>query len=309
MGPKPRVRSPGQPLHELRVREKTLVRYRTVLMGFVIFLMQHQWDPMTSDDLDDALTLYGDSMLVGRGEYGTLLSAVRFFLPRVKRDLDLSSATLSGWQAVQPISHTTPMMWVFVLAIGRALGLLGLCVLASALIVQFEAYLRPSEILGLTKDRVFLPEFCPAFLGGGCFIVLGEPEVGTKVNRQQFVQLRRPLAIAALRALFYLAAPGGRLVPYTYSQYSRGLKDAIVRLNLSHLNFSVGSPRPGSATQDILDGKLFSYAQNRGRWKHEKTCCIYLDVASALALQTTSAAQPFFHLVHNPVLPPGILRF
>ena len=185
------------------------------------------------------------------------------------------------------------MVWVFVLAIGRALGLLDLCVLASALIVQFEGYVRPSEILGLTKDRVFLPEFCHAFLGRGCFVVLGEPAVGTKVNRQQFVQLHRPLAIAALRALFYLAAPGGRLVPYTYSQYSRGLKDAIVRLNLSHLNFSVGSPRPGSATQDILDGKLFSYVQNRGRWKHEKTCRIYFCLPLPPELELRGCSVPW----------------
>ena len=67
-------------------QDKTLGRYRAVLMGFIIFFMQHQCDPMTSDDLDDALALFGDNMLVGRGEVGTLLSAVRFFLHRVKRD-------------------------------------------------------------------------------------------------------------------------------------------------------------------------------------------------------------------------------
>ena len=165
--------------------------------------------------------------------------------------------------------------------------------------------MRPSELLGLRKEDVISLESSPS---GGCYLVLGHPSYGTKVNRAQTVQLKRPWAIAAARAMVHSTGTDGqKLIPLTYGQAARS--PAVACLFLTHLRFTFHSPRSGVATQDSLDGQPFVYIKNRGRWASDVSCKTYLDIYAALSLRTTSVAGRLYHLLQNPAFPFGFFYF
>ena len=87
------------------------MRYRLVLLPFVLWLMSINFDPCTPEQLDDALAAYADQDKTTKGNFSQLVSSVKSCLP---------------------------MLWVFAVALGRELRILGLVQLGRGLLVQFD---------------------------------------------------------------------------------------------------------------------------------------------------------------------------
>ena len=132
---------------------------------------------------------------------------------------------------------------------------------------------------------------------------------GTKVRREQTVELTNPWIIAILRFVLRNTRAGERLFPFDHNQYTQALKGAWSLLNVSNLGLTTYSPRPGAATDDLLQGVAFSTVQERGRWLHPQSCRIYLDRAQALALTTNAVAARFNRLAQDPKLIGDVFAF
>ena len=166
-------------------------------MRFLMWSVALQLVLVSQEELDLGLMLYAHAGTVRRSEFSCLLAAVRFFLPHVTR-LPYADESRRGWFNVVPVKHHTPMLRVFVYAAALIACTLGLLRFAAALIVQFEGFLRPGELLKLGRDAVTLPEHGGAFAGKPAAVLsLGTSVRGTKVNRQQVAYITDVWGIAA----------------------------------------------------------------------------------------------------------------
>jgi integrase len=286
-----------------RVRPGTLDRYKTVVMRFMMWSLTMQLVLVSQEELDFGLMLYAHAGTVRRSEFSCLLAAVRFFLPQVAR-LPYADESRRGWFNVDPVKHHTPMLHVFVYAASLIACTLGFLRFAAALIVQFEGFLRPGELLKLGRDAVTLPEHGGAFAGKPAAVLsLGTSVRGTKVNRQQVAYITDVWGIAALRFLLFTMEPQQHfLVGLTYPQYLGMFKKVCTRAGFPNfgLHFDPHSPRAGAATQGRFDGLTDAELKTRGRWVSDRSLRIYLDVAMALANRTLQAAAQFQHLLADP---------
>lgn len=253
--------------------------------------------------------MYAELRKTTRSGFSTLLSAVAFFLPRVRGALPCAHATLNGWEHLEPVSHTMPMLRVFALAIAVRLAAMSFATTGSALILGQILLLRPSELLALQIGDVTLPEHAPVFVGERkLFVNLGRTPWGTKVNRRQVVSTSDPVAIEAARALVAAAGPDGRLCNFSYATFRTRLQKACQELGLTDLAFTPHSMRAGGATQLLMEGFACEKIQAAGRWASPKSCKIYLDAVFALAQSTSARARRFLPLLALPHLPPALGR-
>jgi len=292
------------PLLTARVRPATLLRYQQIVHRFVTWFatvgVYAIGAALTEEDLDTALLYYAHSGAVRRAEFGQLISAVRFFLPRVA-SLAMAFQAHRGWVFTHRPTHKVPLLWVFSLALAQAAVQFGEPRIAASFLVQFGAFLRPGELLNLRAEECTLPENSPAFAGKpSCTLLLGDARYGTKVNRRQVARLSNPWSVAALRFLLATRPASQALVlGCTSTQYRTALQRAAKRLGLT---FAV-SPhcfRAGAATQAKLDGLAVPSIMESGRWASEQSLKVYLDIAMALASQTLHAADRYLPLLAAP---------
>jgi integrase len=293
---------------EARVRPQTRAVYRAVLLQFLAWVAEEALAICSPDSLDDALVEYAEQRRTTRSRFECLVSAVRFFLPRLPR-MAAARATMDGWARLQPCRHTAPMLRVFALALAMRLAALGCPEAGALLIVQQVLLLRPGEALQLRVCDVTLPEFAPVYTGPPrLYCALGAGPWGTKVNRRQVVSTLDPIAVQAARRLFLDAQASGRarLVGFDYQAYRQRLAAAADQLGWADLHFRPHSPRAGGATQLLFDGVPFPEIQRQGRWAVEQSCRRYLDAAFALAAGMSARATVFLPLLRMQTLP-GVL--
>jgi len=295
-------------LMEARVRPQTRATYRAVVLPFLGWIAEEALCVASPDSLDDALVEYAEQGRITRSRFETLVSAVKFFLPRLP-PLACARATIDGWARLTPCRHTPPMLRVFALALAVRLAALGWPACGSLLILQHVLLLRPGEALQLRPADVTLPEHAPVYTGPRrLYCSLGAGPWGTKVNRQEVVQTMDPLAVQAARRLVLDAQASGqaRLVAFDYQAYRHRLAIAAEQLGWTDLRFRPHSPRAGGATQMLFDGESFANIQRAGRWAAEQSCRRYLDAAFALAASMNAHAQAYLALLRMQTLPHGL---
>ena len=295
--------APGLPLYlRSRVREPTLKRYQHSVQLFLIWAFTRHIVLLSEADLDSALMQYAHSGAVTKSNFNLTLAAVVFFLPGVAGALPYTRATQKGWNRYLPAVHKTPMVFIFVVACSYHLVQLGCPRFAAALLVQFAAFLRPGELLALTREDATLPEVVRAAGVARepvALLSLGMRGRGTKVNRKQVAKVKHPWAIDALRWLKRSTRPKQLLVQGTYAEYRAALITAADRAGFRELRFLPHCPRAGAATQGCLDGRSVQELMTDGRWANEQSLKIYLDVATAIASRTMHLAEGFSHLLRD----------
>ena len=283
------------------MKDRTYDEYRKTVAAFIRWVDGASLDVADDDALDWALVEYAEYSSVTRAEFGKLLTALRFFRTDLQSGLGAAYAAKAGWSNLVVVRHTVPMLRVFVYGCAQTFGMRGHSRLAAGLLVQFGAYLRPSELLGLTKRDVVLPEHHAHGTKRRCYVLLGMRGRTTKVRREQVAEVCGTLSIAALRWLCRNAASDDtRLVHETYDEYRKCLLAAAICMGIPQLGFTPHSPRAGAATQDIMDDVPFGAVQEYGRWAHAQSCRMYLDRAKALAVDSVAAGIRFSGLADNP---------
>ncbi len=185
---------------------------------------------------------------------------------------------LKGRASSEPTRHTTPLTTELAWLFGAYKASQGKSTVGAAMIVQQATGLRPSELLALQSDHIFVPRDCNQSIT----LSLGSV-VSTKVKREQFVLVRpgvQSLAYALLRSISTTAAEGSRLFPFGYNTYNNAFK-ACERHYQLEMGFTAHSPRAGFATSHVISGTPVKEIQAAGRWLCESSFQTYVDVVAA----------------------------
>ena len=177
-----------------------------------------------------------------------------------------------------PVQNLVPLTTDLACIFGAYLASKGKSRVGIAMIVQQATGLRPSELLALQTDHIYVPPDCIQPLT----IRLGAV-VSTKVKREQFVLLapcKQPLATALLRKLHADTVVGSRLFPSGYSVYNNSFKLCETHYQLN-LGMTAHSPRAGFATSQVIAGVPVKEIQAAGRWLCEASFQTYVDVVAA----------------------------
>jgi len=265
------------------------------LAGFWGWQASSQALVFTRRELDSALTAFMRTCT--RHQATTLVAAIKKRYPYVRYQLPLATAYLKIVAYVQPVRHHPPLPWSLAVGMCFVLAQAGMPRRGLALLVQWRFGLRPSELLALGGDDIFLPGASWSDLA---FIRLGRRR-GTKIRRPQVARARGddPWARWLLTLCKLATVPGARLSDLTsYPVYARSFRLALLRLGLDE-HWTPRSPRAGWATWKWSSGVSFEEIREDGRWQTDSSCRVYLDTVAAAETLGSTALQAMLPWLHD----------
>jgi len=258
----PRFLDPHQ---KAKVQHATLNRYRSAFKPFLLFLIKHNFVPISAAEFDDLLVEYKYLEEPTRSTFEGLIAAVEFVMPLFKGHLTWARAVLDGWNVAHVPAHTTPMTSGPAALFAVHLAAEGKPRLGVGVVLQQRVGLRPSEMLALLgRDVTFPEENFGMTRTAGAKIGLGM-KTGTKAKRAQTVLLKDEDFLALLRWVKAKTANDELLFPVSYESYRRCLRRLTLRLKLD-IKFTPHSPRAGFASECIARGKPLATTKELGRW-------------------------------------------
>ena len=274
-----------------RVSPETLNKYKIAMDEFVVYTQQRFDIVMQSpDDLDLLLLEFRTEAELTKSKHNLLVAAAEFFLPHVRGKLVLSREALKGRANVETVHHTIPLPQDCAFLVAALHASRGQPRLGIAVLLQQSTGLRPSELLGIRAEHVFIPERLSDLQR--ISIRLGI-EVSTKVKREQCVLLDRydePSVYCLLEWVVCNTQHRNRLFPFSYSFYNNSFK-----LVEQHFRLQVGwtahSGRAGFATDRVARGVPAAEVQGQGRWLSDSSFRCYIDVVGSLAIKAQVASQ------------------
>ena len=262
-----------------RVNNDTLIKYQKAIECFTEYLhRQPDLSLHAAEDLDLMIMEYRTEMDLTKSQHVTLVAAVEFFLPYAKGKLVVCREALKGRASSEPTKHTIPLTTELAWLFGAFMASQGKNAIGAAMIVQQATGLRPSELLALQRDHIFVPRDCNQSIT----LRLGSV-VSTKVKREQFVLVRQgvqSLAYALLRSFCIAVADGAKLFPFGYNTYNNAFKSCERHYQVQ-MGFTAHSPRAGFATSHVISGTPVKEIQAAGRWLCESSFQTYVDVVAA----------------------------
>ncbi|CAK0891989.1 unnamed protein product [Prorocentrum cordatum] len=278
-------RSAGAPTE--RVRPATQAGYCDVLEPLADFLGRRPL-PTLSGPQWDSLLLNFVEWVRGEGWSRALASrplpAVVWAQPTLGGPLRQvfpgAHAAMLGWRQLEPAHSRPPLPWGVVLALAWAM--LPECpVGALAIIVMFETYMRPSELLSLTVGQLVPPT---ASRGQGAFwgFYVHVEELGRPSKTQEFdlsvlldLDRHRPL-IPVLLALQGGRASGGPLFDVSSRQLYRSFALAVEHVVVSCIEPISYALLHGGASHDrLVRARSLVEVQQRGHWRSFRSVVRY----------------------------------
>ena len=181
---------------------------------------------------------------------------------------------LTAWQRHELPVRATPLSTPVLLAMcGLAIEWDDVSLMLT-LAVSFHCLLRTAESYSIRMADLQLTQADTAVLS------LPLTKSGQRFNVKESVTITDPFLVAALNRFSRDKEPGDLL----YQEGARSFRssfNALVRaLDLPrHARYMPYSIRRGAATADFRMHGLLSRTTVRGRWKHERTCRIYINEA------------------------------
>jgi len=217
----------------------------------------------------------------GKGEAGTLLSAVQDRCPALKRHLPTAWRQFSTWRYLEPGTVRSAWPVILVLAVARQASLQGLWDVCLALLVGFHCFLRPGELAALRVADV---------LGRMSLMGLGRPigliaiwshKTSRRSAKSHHVLIENDGLLAELEG--YMATLTGldmHLFP-SYADLRKTVERILVALLGKGHGFTLAGLRGGGATHHYLVHGNIEALMRKGRWSSRKTLDHYLQVAGA----------------------------
>ena len=282
-------------LKYLGVQQRTIQLYKREVSLFFEYLALHGLQLPRNFGALDLLVGEYINHLFQEGEAiskaGWLLSGLRRFMPRLRRELCVSQQWYTNWTREHTPVRATPLPWVLV----RAMA--GLCFreawyhLGVSLLVGFSFFLRTQELLSLQWADVE----CNQQSGT---IVLRLSNTKTSKQHLQALSLTHPgLLRLVLRAKSHATSPF--LWPWSITHFRTCFQSLTSFFEVSHHHFVLYSLRRGGATHFYQQMQSLDFVMIQGRWKDQKTCRLYLDDARAMLVNfqlsaVTRALMAFF---------------
>ena len=274
----------GHLLQCLAVSPAALDTYRRTVTTFLLYCSLLSLAVDSPDAVDVALAKYMDeSFLEGLGASSgdTLLAAWCHLFPEFRPGaLPRASRALRGWHRLRPAHGRHPMPYEVACAVACRVGFTHGFQMAVAVLLCFDAYLRPVECLALRACDILLP--CANF---SCLTLLLSPwELAVPSKTRTFDDavrldsMDRPevgwLVGELLRR--HPGQPTARLFPFSHQSYLQAVKSAVEWLHLTPFGFVLYSLRHGGPSADRANGtRSAETVQKRGRWASELSCRRY----------------------------------
>ena len=263
-----------------RVRPPTQIRYAQCLLRLLAFLQLLHLPDWTPAEWDAALVNYLEAQYDwGRpiGDGLCLPSAVVWARPAlggpVRRLFPATAAALKGWSRVSPGSTRPPLPREALLAIALWLFEAGAFGMGLCLLVMFETYGRPSEILSLRVGSIVPPTPCGEGKARHTTVVIRSSAIGVP-GKTGIFDLSVPLDLERQRWISALLlrwtegrAAGEALWNFDLAQLTRALHRATEALGLGPLSPCPYMLRHGGASHDrLVEARSLLEVQQRGAW-------------------------------------------
>ncbi|CAK0819295.1 unnamed protein product, partial [Prorocentrum cordatum] len=200
----------------------------------------------------------------------------------IREVFPLTHQTLKGWNVLEPSQSRPPVPFVVVLAVARWLCRAGKPLSGLAVLIMFETYMRPSEVLALRARQVVLP--LPKEGGASVFLTFvvraSEYQIPTKTNEYDLsvpLDLRRQQwLVESISFVQALREPDELFLGLSYTELAADFSSAISALGVTVLEPTLYSLRHGGASHDRSTGaRSLGAVQQRGGWKAFKSVLRY----------------------------------
>ena len=270
------------PLESKNVAKKTMKGYRQEVEGWSTWSKEHDLQVMVPSALDASLLIYLNFLFslgwhVCKGE--KLMAGVWHFFPEAGKygavQLPRSLRALKGWRKATPRRSRLPFPWQVWCAIAVEALRDGLVRLAFGLLLAVEAYLRPSELLGVRCGDFI----APAPGGVATWVLLLHPSERnerSKVGSQDdTIPLDSPrfLALAPMIEALSKRPPDESLIGLEYSQFLELFNKWCRRLRVPAQPYS--ARHSGASIDRALNERPLDLVRKRGRWKQMSSVVRY----------------------------------
>lgn len=273
----------------------TFCKYLQRALDFVSWCRRHHQDISTSTTaLDSALTGYLHHLFERGGRSSTykvyanqLLSCLLRVAPHLQGKLPYSAQALEGWNKGFPSVSHPALSWPMVVLIAVTMAVQGRLQHAVATLLAVDCYLRPAEMCGLHQTDVLLPGAGAVRRRAAIIVRAG------KRDRNISLFIDRPDVENVLR--LYLRSrhrpPGLKLFGFSQAGFYAYFKAVCRQLGLPP-DVVPHSLRKTGVTHDSIQGRPFAAIRERGRWRSDRACRVYIQLHSAL-LNESLLAPPF----------------
>jgi integrase len=274
-------------LRRKTIKPATQKRYLKAYNSFKSRCLQLKLKTTTDAEIDLALDqVVVDEFLDGhlQQQARNMIYGTAWALSKPANLFPLAKSSLQGFEAVAPSAMIDPATWEEALLISE--GLLNLRTrhgikAAAGCLIQFDAYLRPSELLMLRSQAVHPP--CRGMTSGPHqWAIVIAPSTGpakTKTKQQDDTLLMgqpgREWIADVLEALFKKTTPSGRLLDMTQAEYGILVSEASVNAGLPK-RITPHQFRHGGASLDSLNKVDVLTVQLRGRWAQQRSLLRYM---------------------------------
>eukprot|EP00438_Fugacium_kawagutii_P002433 Skav223209 [mRNA] locus=scaffold2072:206144:209877:+ [translate_table: standard] len=272
----PRPMTKKTHLKFLGVRKRTVQLYKAEVSQFFAFVDWNSWPTATTfSQLDQQVADYVNP-LFQEGESiskaGWLLSGLRRFYPRTRRELCLAQQWYTNWTREHVPTRATPITWRLLRAFVGLCWSEGWFHLGLSLLLGFTFFLRTQELLQL--------RLCDIEVAADNTVVIRLGRTKTSQQHLQALSFCHPL-VADLTRCALPQMTSSRLWPCSTTHFRNCLNALSATFEVSSLNLVPYSLRRGGATHFYTQMKTLDFVMIQGRWKDQRTCRLYLDDARA----------------------------
>jgi integrase len=302
-------------LRDSSVKLSTRLIYKAAVDDFEQFLRRSGTKPPTTPlALDDAMEDYFSEMYFNGHSPATGRNAMHGYLlfrcPRWSATmLAKSKRAMKGWLMRNRGMVGKPCPEAAMLLLANVYLIDERPLMAAMVVVQFDAYLRPSEALALQKCDVVPPIKHDPVFGAKWGILLAPQESGrtTKTGKTDgSIDVGghiRPYAKEVLAAVYENVPDGPLFEPVSLGQYECSFHCGMKEAELEQLQLTPHTLRHGGPSIDRATGdRTLADIKKRGQWatmdsvaRYEKEVVLQRQVS----LMTTNQRSQAMNLKHN----------
>eukprot|EP00971_Amphidinium_carterae_P068931 1364867-Amphidinium_carterae.5 len=312
----PANRPVGQDLRE-RVQPMTEARYRLRvneledwlgcqgLPPLKAMIDQQQWPAVDSSLTAYVQALHNQGAPISHGTW--TLAGVQYWFPPVATHISGAWLAQRQWQRLAPVQMRPPMPTRVVLALAVTAWVCDWRRSCLALLLAFQALLRPSEVAMLRRHHLILPRDL-----AGCdhalVVCITQSKTMQRTSRLQSVLVTDPVVVEMADCLLARDVPSAPLVRGGLKELYKKFEFLQEQLCIQGGPFTLGTLRGGGAVFHIQECQSLALLQWRGRWTTERSVQHYLQVGLASAALADVPALARDRIVALSNLAPYILR-
>ena len=289
----------GRKLRDMAVKEKTLLRYNSMLDKFALWCHDMSLRVAYSDLICAEFLQFLYSSGSPKGHGSDFLSAVQHSFPRLRKRLPTAWRWFGAWARSEPPKRAPPCPRILLCGVVALASRRGDHDIAAAFALMFHCYLRPAELIHLGPSDVKFydqssKDSVPAVPLGGfregqkgpvAVLALDGTKTGGRRAVLEYVEVFDTVVLALLRGWVARRSQQSFLLNLPYSSLRRNFQAYVAALGGENLGLRLYSLRRGGASFDFRRHGRFDIALHRGRWASIGAAQVYLKDAQASAVR------------------------